>query len=426
MHGAACAIASNGIENSASFLVDLFEGVTVRKAVGSATPTFTRATAAAVSCVAPAGNAVDGEVVTQVPSGEIRFAGARRVSAGVYSRYYADGTPIPRANLIGAVLEFAGTNDCLWSEDFTNIVWVGATMTVTANSIAAPDGNTTADTLTATGANATLLQTPGLAGANKCFSVWMKRKTGTGNIQITEDGITWTTKTLTAAWKRFTVATNAVPVCGIRIVTSGDEIYVWGGQLENIVGVGNQQHTTSYQPTTTVSVTKNRDQLSFPFASNALATVGTIYVEYGMRLPNMSGAAETFGLGALFAVGFGNASNGLMSCTVGGAAVTAATVKDGTNTVAKTALINPANVDGTIVRRFCTWGGASGISVGGDGAAEVTGSFDGNIGSTAIGIGIRGDLGGTEALAGYIRKVVIWPVALTAAQCAQLGLYGRC
>lgn len=425
MHGAACAIASNGIENSASFLVDLFEAITVRKAVGSATPTFTRATAAAVSCVAPAGNAVDGEVVTQVGSGEVRFAGARRVSASVYSRYYADGTPIPRANLIGAVIEFACTNQCLYSEDFTNGAWVGVTMTVTGNAIAAPDGNTTADLLTATGANSTILQTPGLVAANKTFSVWMKRKTGTGTIQITNDGVTWTTVTLTSSWKRFTVIANVIPVVGIRLVTSGDEVYAWGAQLESALAVGNQRHTTSYQPTTVAAVTKDRDQLTFPFASNALATVGTIYVEYGMSLPNMNASSETFGLGALFAVGFGNASNGLMSCTAGGAAVTTATAKDGTNTVAKTALIAP-NTSGVIVRRFCTWGGPNGLTVGGDGAAEVTGSFDGNIGSTAIGIGIRADLGSTEALAGYIRKVVIWPVALTAAQCAQLGLYGKC
>lgn len=122
-----------------------------------------------------------------------------------------------------------------FTEEFDNAAWVTSSATVAANSVAAPDGTMTADTLTASGANGTALQTFTASAVPYTFSVWLRRLTGTGNVQLTVDGTTYATVTLTTAWARF--ETTLTPsagsrTAGVRIVTSGDAVYAWGAQLE--------------------------------------------------------------------------------------------------------------------------------------------------------------------------------------------------
>jgi hypothetical protein len=122
-----------------------------------------------------------------------------------------------------------------FTEEFDNAAWVKSNATVAANSVAAPDGTMTADTLTASGANGTALQTFTASAVPYTFSIWLRRLTGTGNVQLTVDGTTYATVTLTTAWARF--ETTLTPsagsrTAGVRIVTSGDAVYAWGAQLE--------------------------------------------------------------------------------------------------------------------------------------------------------------------------------------------------
>lgn len=129
---------------------------------------------------------------------------------------------------------FVQTNLLTYSEDFTVAGWAKTTVTATANSFIAPNGYQTADTLLSTGANSTALQTFTASAVPYTFSVYLYRKTGTGNIDITVDGTTWVTKTITAGWTR--VDTTLTPAAGsktagIRIATNGDEVYAWGAQL---------------------------------------------------------------------------------------------------------------------------------------------------------------------------------------------------
>lgn len=122
-----------------------------------------------------------------------------------------------------------------YSEQFDNAAWTKSNITATANTDTAPDETLTADTLAATGANGTTLSSFTAQDASYTFSVWLKRKTGTGNVDISaHSGGTWVTQTITSSWARYTVTqtlTAGARTPGIRIVTSGDEVYIWGAQL---------------------------------------------------------------------------------------------------------------------------------------------------------------------------------------------------
>lgn len=152
------------------------------------------------------------------------------------------------------VFEGPRTNLCLQSADFST-TWTPSNITVTTNNTTDPVGvTTTADLLTATAANGTIIQDLGaITSAVKTFSVYLKRKTGTGNIQLTLNGGTaWTTVTVTTSWVRYSLtATLADPDIGIRIVTSGDEVWATWAQCEAF------GYVTDYIATTTAAVTIN-------------------------------------------------------------------------------------------------------------------------------------------------------------------------
>lgn len=129
----------------------------------------------------------------------------------------------------------ASVNLLTFTQEFDNSAWTKTNATITANSTTAPDGTMTADTLTASGANGTVLQTFTASAVPYTFSIWLRRLTGTGNVQLTVDGTTFVTVAVTSDWTRF--STTLTPsagsrTAGVRIVTSGDAVYGWGAQLE--------------------------------------------------------------------------------------------------------------------------------------------------------------------------------------------------
>lgn len=153
----------------------------------------------------------------------------------------------------GVTTAKAEENLLLRSQDFST-TWTLANLTA-GSSVTAPDATATGSSFTASAANGTLTQSGTAVAGDHTFSVWLRRVSGTGNIDISaHSGGTWVTQTITSSWARYTVTqtlTAGARTPGIRIVTSGDQIEVWGAQLER------RSAATAYTPTTTQPITRS-------------------------------------------------------------------------------------------------------------------------------------------------------------------------
>ena len=174
------------------------------------------------------------------------------------------------------LVEPSAVNLALHSRDLTQAAWVASGITPLRNAVGMDGAANTGTTLTATGANGTILQTLTHASQVRAFSAYVRRTVGTGTIEITTNGgTTWTPITLTSAYTRFsTTATVTNGQVGFRIVTSGDAIVVDYCQGE----VGTV--ATSAIPTTTAAITRSEDQITRPGVSSLIGqTEGTFYFE---------------------------------------------------------------------------------------------------------------------------------------------------
>lgn len=303
-------------------------------------------------------------------------------AAGTYLGYFAEGTR---------------TNFCLWSNDFTNVAWTatGGAAVLTATG---PDGVVnSASTLTSALANATFLQAITRSSAARLTGCFIKRRTGTGNIDITQDnGSTWTTITVTAGWTQVEIAgvTSANPTVGIRLVTALDAVDVWGFQHEELTVVANLM--SSPIPTTTVAVTRNNDVMTYPQSGNGFTdTAGTVYAEVACF--NRSSVGAVFG---------------------GGASTTAPMTKnspnnnafigDGTNAAS---LGNATWANSSLHKVASSWS-ASGINVAFDGTTGTRASYDGSL-IPATNILIGAGAGPSFVLFGTIKNAKVFPTGAT-------------
>ncbi len=142
----------------------------------------------------------------------------------------------------GASIWEARTNLALWSRDLTNAAWAKVTMTAAKTAVGIDGEANAATTITAAGASSTILQTVVQVSTADTVSFFVRRRTGTGTIEITPDGIAFTNITAALAtaatatpggWYRAVVSATLVnPVLGLRITTSGDAVDVDFAQLE--------------------------------------------------------------------------------------------------------------------------------------------------------------------------------------------------
>lgn len=146
-------------------------------------------------------------------------------------------------------------NQLLYSQLFSNAAWVKTNISLT-DTQTDPNSGTEAFTLTAGASNGTMLQSVVLTGsANRTFSIYLKRKTGTGDISITVDGATYVVKTITGAWVRYdtTLTASGTVTCGIKIATSGDEVYAAWGQLDDGIATDYATNTTNRYSVTQIT-----------------------------------------------------------------------------------------------------------------------------------------------------------------------------
>ena len=195
-----------------------------------------------------------------------------------FTHGYYDETGFHRE--YGLLLEEETYNFALYSEEFDNEAWVKTNVTVDVDVLTAPDNDNTADKLTATTDNATILQTQTTSDdRNRCFSIFMKGTGSTDTVQIkietTEDQQCKNVALSSTEWRRFQCyVAGSNPTISIQLLNAGDEVYVWGAQLEQY-----RFFATSYFPAVSTAVMRFRDLLDYSTANNREAATETIHIE---------------------------------------------------------------------------------------------------------------------------------------------------
>jgi len=306
---------------------------------------------------------------------------------------YDPSTLVPR----GLLLEGSATNLMTYSEDFNAAAWTDTSIT-RATGNADPAGGTTAVRFTASAGNATVIRAAAIGtSAERTFSVWLRRVTGTGNIQYTQNnGTNWTTQAITSTWTRYTFTHTVDHRVGIRIVTSGDAIEMWGAQLETGSGA------SSYIPTGASTVQRAADSCQLTgtnFSSWFNATEGTFLARGQRRLTSNTGML----LSANDATN--SEAMGLGSSTTG-----RWLIRDGGSDVAS---ISPGTVTANTTYRIA---GAYAVN-------DAQAAFNGTLGTQDTSLALptvnQLDIGRdrvTVYLDGYVELIKYWPTRLPDAQ----------
>ena len=188
------------------------------------------------------------------------------------------------ATYYGTQTAKAEENLLLWSQDFQQTGWLLTASTIAANNQTAPDGTTTADTLTFAGGGASCRISRNITASalDTTRSVFVKAGTtsfvqflssgdanafanfdvSTGTVGTVGSGVTASAISVGSGWYRLVMAFAKAGATEFRVqgidsntaaygstLTTGGTVFLWGAQLEQRSAV------TDYTPTTTQPIT---------------------------------------------------------------------------------------------------------------------------------------------------------------------------
>ncbi len=156
------------------------------------------------------------------------------------------------------LVEPSATNQLSFARNLTS--WTASNMTRALTATGIDGAANSATRLTATANSATVTAVGG--SGSGVFSVYVRRVTGSGAVELTANNFTNVTAiTPTATWQRFAISAGGSPsTVGIRLGTSGDVIEVDYAQHE--VG-GSSLHPTSPILTNGGPVTRQADSITY-------------------------------------------------------------------------------------------------------------------------------------------------------------------
>ena len=252
-------------------LENSWENLSADYAIGSAVFTYTRASGG--------GSYYDS-------TGKVYTFATGQTNLPILSPGYYDATGFHTGNK-GLKVEATITNRATYSGTPENAAWTKTNITADNDDAgsSSPDGVATANSLTASAANGTFVQAYAITGdpATYTVSVWLKRKTGTGVVDLgaVEDGTGKAAVTVTTEWTRhFVTATTdgddagKDPAFYLELESDTDAVYVYGMQLEA------SPVMTSYTPNATTAVTRGAEVLTYLIANNRTAEAETIVIKF--------------------------------------------------------------------------------------------------------------------------------------------------
>jgi len=302
----------------------------------------------------------------------------------------------------GVLVEGASTNEALRSRDFTNAVHVKTNVTAVKDAIGADGINNSASTLTATAANGTVFQTITKLSAENTFTIDVRRKTGLGTIEISDNGgstFTDITSSInTSTYSRFDITTTQTnPSIGLRIVTSGDEVEVDYEGLEELSFASSRIETNASSVARTAdSISVDAANMPDPSADYSVTGEADILGFTGSAQLFFNVLGESFRLARLRDPGRLNQPSFISATT-------------GTNAVVGNV------VSANIVNKMAMTSDSSVLKIYQDAVLKDTDTAADNPGGTKTAVNIANSSSGDQ-LFGHLKNFRIYNVALTLEQ----------